>query len=73
MVFSGPSLRAARRRTRTPARALAQAAGRTERSVFAYETGQAQPSIAVASRLATELGLDLADLLVDDSTPKRGC
>ncbi|OKI14233.1 helix-turn-helix domain-containing protein [Streptomyces sp. CB03911] len=67
MVFSGTALRAARRRARIPAAALARATGRTVRSVHTYETGATQPPIAVASRLAAELGVDLVDLLTDDA------
>lgn len=72
VAFSGRALRAARHRSRIPATKLAAAAQRCTRTVRGYEVGAVQPPVDVAIRLATELGLDLADLLVDDTTPKRG-
>ncbi|GAA4866021.1 helix-turn-helix transcriptional regulator [Kitasatospora terrestris] len=72
LTFNGPALRSARRRARIPATRLARAAGRTERSVRGYETGNVQPPIRIAARLAAEVGVDLVELLAPADERRAG-
>ncbi|MFJ2964246.1 helix-turn-helix domain-containing protein [Streptomyces collinus] len=65
--FSGPRLRAQRRRAGLSVNDLAARVGRSTWSIWVYERGEAQPPIVVADALADALGLPLERLLADDT------
>lgn len=50
---------------------LAERAGISKRSVAAYESGEAQPTLSLAIRLADALGVSL-DELAGREAPERG-
>ncbi|WP_406462314.1 helix-turn-helix domain-containing protein [Streptomyces sp. NBC_01622] len=62
-AFNGAALRDQRRLAGLTAAQLATAVGRTEHTVWAYETGRVRPSVDVAAGLADALDLRLDQLL----------
>lgn len=62
-AFDGAALRDARRLAGIPAAQLAATIGRTEWTVWSYETGRIRPSVDVAAGLADALDLHLEQLL----------
>lgn len=64
-TFNGPRLRDERRLVGLSAAELAAHVGRSEWAVLKYETGAAQPPLAVADALAAALGLPLERFLAD--------
>ncbi|KAB1149232.1 helix-turn-helix transcriptional regulator [Streptomyces luteolifulvus] len=68
-AFDGAALRDARRLAGIPAAQLAAAIGRTEWTVWSYETGRIRPSVDIAAGLADALDLHVEQLLT--RTPEK--
>jgi transcriptional regulator with XRE-family HTH domain len=64
-VFDGRRLRDQRKLAGIPASALAARVGRTTWAVWAWERGQAHPSVDVALQLADALAVPLEVLLTE--------
>lgn len=68
-TFNGPRLRDERRLVGLSAAQLAARINRSEWTVWGYETGRAQPPLAVADALAATLGLPLERFLAGSTNP----
>lgn len=67
---SGERLRAARRRRALTLRELSDITGVGYDTISRIETGQQQPRISTARKLAEALGVEVADLMAEDGELK---
>ena len=70
MTDAESKLRTLRREHHTPIEILADIAGVSERTIIRYETGETQPTVSAARRLARYYKLLIDDLFPDEDLPQ---